>query len=98
MMRKRNPVKPATLSTWQCAVDKWLYPALGDLPLANATNATVKVLIGWMHKAALSAKSVSNYVGLVKLIVASAMDENGKQLFPRKWNHEFLDIPVVENQ
>jgi integrase len=39
-----------------------------------------------------------NYVGLVKLVVDSAIDENGEQLFPRKWNHEFIDLPIVERQ
>lgn len=34
----------------------------------------------------------------MKLIVASAIDKNGEQLFPRKWNHDFIDLPIVENQ
>jgi integrase len=46
----------------------------------------------------LSAKTLNNYIGLVKLVVASAIDANGEQLFPRKWNHEFLDMPLVETQ
>jgi integrase len=28
--------------------------------------------------------------------VASAVNEEGEQLFPRKWNHEFVDMPVVD--
>ena len=98
MNRKRNPVKPATMTTWQNCVDKWLNPNLGDLPLSCLTNATVKTVVTKMHEARLSAKTISNYVGLVKLVVASAIDENGDELFPRKWNHEFLDLPLVENQ
>jgi hypothetical protein len=23
-------------------------------------------------------------------------DEQGEQIYPRKWNHEFIDLPVVE--
>jgi len=34
------------------------------------------------------------YVGVVKLVVASAVSEDGEEMFPRKWNHEFLDMPV----
>jgi integrase len=98
MNRRRNPVKPATLSTWQNCVDKWLNPNLGDTPLASVNNAAVKSLVEKMSDAGLSAKSISNYVGLVKLIVASAIDENGEQLFPRKWNHDFIDMPIVRNQ
>lgn len=98
MNRKRNPVKPATSQTWQNCVDKWLNPNLGDLPLASVNNATVKTLVAKMHEAGLSAKSIANYVGLVKRVVASALDKNGEQLFPRKWNHEFIDLPIVEGQ
>jgi len=28
--------------------------------------------------------------------VASAVNEEGEQLFPRKWHHEFVDMPVVD--
>ena len=43
-------------------------------------------------------KSIDNDIGLVKLIVASAIDENGEEIYPRKWNHEFIDLPEVKNQ
>ena len=36
--------------------------------------------------------------GLVKLVVASAIDENGDQLYPRKWNHDFIEMPLITNQ
>jgi integrase len=98
MNRKRKPIKPATMTTWKNCADKWLNPNLGDIPLAAVNNATVKGLVGKMHEAGLSPKSISNYVGLAKLIVASAVDENGDQLFPRKWNHDYIDLPVVQNQ
>lgn len=59
--------------------------------------------VGWMpiskmHEAGLSPKTITTYLGLVKLVVASALDKNGEQLFLRKWNHEFIDLPVVGNQ
>lgn len=98
MNRYRNPVKAATISTWQNCVDKWLNPNLGDLPLAAVNNLAAKRLVATMHEAGLSAKTINNYVGLVKLVVASATDDNGEQLFPRKWNHDFIDMPVVANQ
>jgi hypothetical protein len=96
--RKRRPIKPATLCTWENCLQKWLNPNLGDLPLVNVNNAALKSLVAKMHKGGLSPKSTSNYVGLAKLIVASAIDENGDQLFPRKWNHDFIDLPIVQNQ
>lgn len=98
LTRKRKPIKPATVSTWQNCLDKWLNPHLGDMLLANVNNGTMKTLVSKMHAEKLSPKSIVNYTGLAKLVVASAVDENGDQLFPRRWNHEFMDMPVVENQ
>jgi len=98
MARKRRPLKLATLSTWQSCLDKWLIPNLGEMPLANVNNAAMKSLVAKMDGAGLSAKSILNYTGLVKLVVASAVDENGEQLFPRQWNHDFIDMPTVQNQ
>jgi integrase len=51
-----------------------------------------------MDEARLSAQSIVTYTNLVKLVVASALDEDGEQLFPRKWSNEFIDLPVIENQ
>jgi integrase len=96
--RKRRPAKPATVTNWRCCVDKWLNPNIGDLPLASINNAIVKTLVAKMHAANLSAQTMTTYVNLVKLVVASAIDDNGEQLFPRKWNNEFIDLPVIENQ
>jgi integrase len=44
----------------------------------------------------LSAKSINTYFGLVKMIVASAVNDEGDELFPRKWNHEFIQLPIVD--
>jgi len=41
-------------------------------------------------------KPSNNYVPVVKMVVASAVDEQGEEVYPRKWNHEFIDLPVVE--
>jgi integrase len=97
-INKRKPAKPATLSTWQSCLEKWLNPNIGDLPLANINNAAMKQLVAKMHASGLSAKSIINYSGLVKLVVASAKSEEGEPLFPRKWDSEFIDLPIVSNQ
>lgn len=48
--------------------------------------------------AKLVASSIRDYVNVVKAVVASAIDDNGEQLFPRKWNDEFIDGPWSENR
>jgi integrase len=47
---------------------------------------------------ALAASSIRDYANIVKAIIASAIDENGEQIFPRTWNEEFIDAPMVKNQ
>jgi integrase len=96
--RRRNPIKPATAYGWENCFRKWLEPRLGDSPLASVNNSSLKQLVAELCDAGLSAQSIVTYVGLVKLIVASALDENGEELFPRKWNHDFIDLPVIEKQ
>jgi hypothetical protein len=38
--------------------------------------------------ASLSPASIRDYSSIVNAVVASALDENGEQRFPRKWNEE----------
>jgi integrase len=97
-MSKRHPIKPATLCSWQNCLDKWLNPNLGDTPLSSINNAAMKSLVTKMHKAGLSPKTILNYTGLVKLVVASAKSDEGEQLFPRKWDSEFMDLPIIKEQ
>ena len=30
------------------------------------------------------------------MVVASAVDKEGEEIYPAKWNHEFMDMPMVE--
>jgi hypothetical protein len=65
--------------------------------LSEVNNGVLKTLVAKMSEAGLSPKTISdNYVPVVKMVVASAVDEQGEQIYPRKWNHEFIDLPVVE--
>jgi integrase len=93
--RKRRPVKPATVSGWRDALKAWLLPHLGDRRLSDVSNRAVRELVEKMSEAQLSAKTIVNYIQVVKLVVASAVDEEGEQVYPRKWNHDFIQLPVV---
>jgi hypothetical protein len=92
--RKRKPIAPATVEWWQGCLDVWILPNLGDVPLPSVGNFALKGLVEKMVAAGLSPKTVNTYSQVVKSVVASAVNEEGEQLFPRKWNHEFVDMPV----
>ena len=93
--RKRRPVKPATISGWRDALNAWLLPNLGEKLLADVSNKAVRDLVEKMSAAGLSAKTIVNYVQVVKLVVASAVNDEGEQIYPRTWNHDFIQLPVV---
>ena len=97
--RRRKPVKPATIAGWQHSLDKWVLPNLGDLLLSDVGNAALKepdrknVLCCWAF--------LSNHLGqslpkVVTMVVASAVNSEGEQIYARKWNHDFVGLPRVE--
>jgi len=94
--RRRKPVKPATIHGWQHSLDKWILPNLGEMLLANVSNGALRALVEKMAAARLSPKTIVNHAQVVKLVVASAVDADGEQLYPRKWNHDFIGLPIVE--
>jgi len=96
--RKRKPIAPATVDSWQGCLGVWILPNLGDVPLSSVGNLALKGLVEKMVAAGLSPKTVNTYSQVVKSVVASAVNEEGEQLFPRKWNHEFVDMPVVDKR
>jgi hypothetical protein len=93
--RKRKPVAGATIQFWRGCLDNWLIPNLGDIPVSEVNNAAVKKLVAIMANE-LSPKTITSYVQVVKAVVASAVNQEGEQLYPRKWNAEFIDLPLVD--
>ena len=93
--RKRDPVKPATIAGWKNCLDKWTLPVLGEMQLADVNNPAAKVLVARMSDANLSPKTMANVVQTVKMIVASATDDDGAPLYPRTWNHDKIDLPKI---
>jgi integrase len=95
--RKRKPIKPATATSWKSHL-AWINPLLGEMPLASVNNLALKELVCKMAEAEFSPKTMHNYLQVVKMVVASAVNEQGEEIYPRKWNHEFIDLPQVTNQ
>ena len=95
-VRTRRPIQYSTDVSWSNIVENWLIPNFGDMPLASVNNSTGKRLVELMLAKGRGAKTVHNVLGVMKLIVKSAVDSEGLQLYPREWNHEFMELPIVE--
>jgi len=97
--RKRKPVAPSTAENWESHLERWINPNIGDMPLDTVNNLAMKQLVAKMVASGeLGPKSITNYTQVVKMVVASAVNEQGEELYPRKWNHEFIDMPEVKKQ
>src|SRR6185437_3879879 len=96
--RKRKPVAPSTLTTWECCLENWLNPNIGHMPLDNIKNLALKNLGIKMVEGGLGESAIRSYTNVVKMVVASAVNEEGEELYPRKWNHSFIDLPRIKNQ
>jgi integrase len=94
--RKRKPIKPVTLVNWQSHLDNHILPFLGSQPIAEVNNASMKTLVEILVGKGLAPQSIKNICLVVKLVKASAVDENGDELYPMKWKAEFIDAPVVD--
>ena len=94
--RKRKPVATGTIEDWERTLRRWINPHIGDCPISDVNNGVLKQLVAAMSKAGLSPKSIENYLHVPKMVVASVTDDDGNQVYPRKWNHEFIDMPIVE--
>ena len=96
--RRRKPVALSTLELWEGCLNNWINPNIGDLPLSEVNNAVLKSLVAKMVEGGLSPKSIDNYSQVVKMVVASAVNDEGEEIYARKWNHEFIDMPIVEEE
>jgi site-specific recombinase XerD len=70
----------------------------GLAELSNVNNLALKRLVSEMAEANFAPKTISNFAQVVKMVVGSAIGEDGEELYPQKWNHEFIDLPDVAGQ
>jgi integrase len=94
--RKRNPVRPATVRTYNTAIVN-LKKLIGNLKLEDVGNKVVSDVVQKLADQGYSARTIALNVVIIKKIRKSALTENGDQMFPYEWNTEVIDAPSVSN-
>jgi integrase len=96
--RDREPIKDA--ASIRAALNKWILPAISDMPLGNVNNITIKPLVDKMKESkSLSARTVNKYVEYIKQVVASLKDgETGEPIHKRRWDSSIMDLPIVNQR
>jgi hypothetical protein len=97
--RNRRPIPESSVPSLQGALNKWLCPTLGALPLSEVNHDALRSLVHMkMSQAPLAPKTICSYTAMAKQIVNSLADENGKPLIPRQWDDNRIDLPVVNKR
>jgi len=97
-VQTRDRARIKDTSSIEAALNKWLLPEIGDVPLGRINNVTLKPLVEKMKKS-LSARSVNKYVEYVQQVVASLKDgETGEPIHRRKWDSTVMDLPIVNQK
>lgn len=91
--RKRSPVKPTTLSTFESLIRHHAIPFLGDRTLSEIDNAWMRDFVSHLVEEELSARSIKLAVMVTKQVITSAVDNRGNRLYPVVWNSNFIDAP-----
>ncbi len=65
---------------------------------SNEGNRPAKSVIETLSAEELSAKTITEIISVLKYVVASVLDENGGEVYPRQWNHDFMDLPIIGKQ
>jgi integrase len=92
--RNRKPLR--TTVSIEGAMRKWIFPAIGDLPLRLVDNLAVRPLVEQMCTFGLKARTVNKYVEYIKQVVKSLKAPNGEPVYKRMWDPETMDLPIVE--
>jgi integrase len=95
--RKRNPIPESSVPTIRSALDCWLLPHLGTKPLDEVNNAALRELVTKMTDH-LSPKTINTYINMAKEVVESLLDQDGEAVHKRKWNNDFIDLPIVNKR
>jgi integrase len=96
--KTREPMKRATISSYEGIVG-FLNDAekggIADVALADFSNDAARKLVTRMKSLTpkLSVKTINSYFQVLQVVMASATDSEGNQLFDRKWNLSFIALP-----
>ncbi len=95
--RTRRPIPKTSVPSIQSALDCWLIPTLGDVALREVNNAALRQLVNRMT-GNLAPKTINTYINIAKEVVESLLNENGEPVCIRKWNNDFIDVPIVNRR
>ena len=96
--RRKHPLKKNTLRLYRNYLERWIYPVLADVPLAQVKTSKAKEVIDRMHERESSASVMADTFHIITQVVASIRNAHFEPMFNVKWNLEEIDIPDVRKK
>src|SRR5215469_14021220 len=96
--RNRRPIKPASAAVFESYLRNHVVPSVGTTELGSFSNGALKGFVQTLIDKKLSPKSIAEISAFTRAIVASVLDSDGNQVYPRTWNQEFVDAPLITEQ
>jgi integrase len=96
--RNRRPIKPATAAAFECYLRNHVVPLIGQKELEPFNNGALRDFVQVLISKKLAPKTIAEISAFVRAIVASVLDEDGNQIYPRTWNLDFVDAPPITKQ
>jgi integrase len=96
--RNRRPIKPATAAAFECYLRDHVVPLIGHTELDSFKNGALKDFVQTLISKKLAPKTIAEISAFIRAIVASVLDQDGNQVYPRIWNLDFVDAPPVIKQ
>jgi integrase len=94
--RDCDPVAPSTLATFESKV-KTILSVVGPwTKLETFRNAAMAKFVLDVKKFKWAPSTLADHILVIKLIISSATDAEGEELFPRTWKRRVINAPRID--
>jgi integrase len=94
--RDCDPVAPSTLATFASRVKTILSVVGPQTMLEQFKNAAMSDFVQNSKQFKWAPSTLADHILVIKLIISSATDAEGEELFPRTWKRRVINAPRVE--
>jgi integrase len=94
--RDCDPVAPSTLATFASRVKTILSVVGPQTRLEDFKNAAMAKFVQDAKRFKWAPSTLSDHILVIKLVISSAIDAEGEELFPRTWKRRVINAPKVE--
>jgi integrase len=94
--RRRNPIRENTRRIYGHCLTRWIYPVVGELPLAELKSIQAKKVVDRLVEHRASTSVVTNVIMLMQQVIESVKDADGQPVYAWKLDRDVMDAPVAK--